>query len=85
MKRDGIDRVSGWPFQPGRQPRVVLNDESVAEKTTFYEELLDLVPSPIHELVDRCFHCWNAHILMVSPATDNQLDMRRVSPVPTSH
>lgn len=88
MEQDGIDGVSvyeqdghrggvhhrepGSSLKPGHHARVVLSDESVAQETTFREQLLDCVPLPVHELIDRCFHRWNAHILMVAPGIDKQ-------------
>lgn len=94
MKRDGVDRgsfdeqnghragvhhrVPGRSFKPGHHARVILNDESAPQETTFREQLLDCVPLPVHELVDRCFHRWNAHILMVALSTDNQAESKWV-------
>lgn len=79
------DRVSREVFHPGHQTGVLFDVESVAEQAPFGEQFVDCIPCPVHEVVDRCIHCWSAHISIVALASDKAWDLpRRVAPWPVA-
>jgi hypothetical protein len=79
--RPGVDHgVPGRSVQPGVDPGVLIDDQSVAEQALLLEEVIDNIPGEIHQFMDRRLHCWSGHESMVLLGTDSFAETeRRVS------
>ena len=53
---------------------MLLDVQPVTEKSPLREQLVDNIPGAIHQVIDRCFHCWSRHRTMVLLANDSLED-----------
>lgn len=69
--------VPGRSVQPGVDPGVLIDEQSVAVQALLLEQVLDNIPGEIHQFMDRRLHCWSGHESMVLLGTDRFAEKAR--------
>jgi hypothetical protein len=72
----GVDHcVPDEAVHPGMDPGVLLDVQPIAEQPALRQQVIDNIPGPIHEIVDRRFHRWSRHRVMIPPAADRVAEL----------
>lgn len=71
----GVDHgVASQVFDPGMDPGVLIDEQSVTEQSPLLEQVVDNIPGQIHQFVDCRLNSWSRHRTMVLPGTDSLVD-----------